>query len=193
MTAGEPTTLRLEAWNVRLSHAELRLEALGCWEWAQRGMQEIEALTARAAASLAGSARAQQSESGASNEQDPSSLSDTTEVVMTGQLKEGLLWDLLQLFVQNGEEGALLIESGPQSGAIYVSGGAVRHASINESRGESAFRRLLILGEHGRFTFSRGVVTAEVSIDVPFQHLLMDAARFIDESSPIHVGTPEDS
>ncbi len=99
---------------------------------------------------------------------------------LQGSLKDFEITDILQLINMNKKDGCLEISSKDKTGRIFFEGGSVTHAEIDDRFGESAIQQILIINE-GTFKFIPDLKTTRNSISLPIQHLMLEAARNIDE------------
>ncbi|MEM9692803.1 MAG: DUF4388 domain-containing protein [Myxococcota bacterium] len=111
----------------------------------------------------------------------PSSHGAQPRILMKGELHDGLVSDLIQLFSQNRESGLLFMEGVDKATAsLFFHDGRVVDAECGDQVGEEAFYHLMQIRE-GRFTYQRGVEAAETRIFRNAQHLIMDTLRLLDE------------
>lgn len=101
-------------------------------------------------------------------------------MALEGNLKDFDLSDILQLIQMGKKTGALEIESGKDAGSIFFNEGAAVHAAATDIRGDEAVNRIL-RWRQGSFAFKADVITDQHSIKAPLQHLVLEAARQIDE------------
>jgi hypothetical protein len=99
---------------------------------------------------------------------------------LEGNLKDFDLSDILQLIQLGKKTGALVVQAGTDEGTIYFSDGTAVHAKAGESTGDLAVNRVL-RWRQGTFAFRADETTTYHSIQTPLQHLVLDAARQIDE------------
>ncbi len=92
------------------------------------------------------------------------------------------LIDMLQMFHYARRSIVLMIE-GPRSGRIEVLEGEIIHARHDTSSGTTALKALL-RESSGAIRTAPFTVTVERSIAVPFQALLLDTLRELDEEDP---------
>jgi hypothetical protein len=108
---------------------------------------------------------------------------------LTGNLAQLPLVDLLKMLIAGGQTGRLGLSSGLDSGDLYLHQGAIVHAEVDTSWGESAFMRL-VSWPNGQFRFEPHVNAPERSIDKPLDQLLADAARVASEREAIRRVVP---
>ena len=96
-------------------------------------------------------------------------------VLMKGELVPGLLFDLIQLFAQNGETGRLIVEGDAGEGIIHFASGAIVDAERGGAVGEEAFFQLVTV-KAGRFVYERGGHVGPVRIERSPQQLIADRA-----------------
>lgn len=99
---------------------------------------------------------------------------------LEGNLKDFDLSDILQLIQLGKKTGALVVQAGGEEGVIYFSEGAAVHAKAGEVTGDQSINRIL-RWRQGSFAFRPDEVTTYRTIQTPLQHLVLDAARQIDE------------
>jgi hypothetical protein len=99
---------------------------------------------------------------------------------LEGNLKDFDLSDILQLIQMGKKTGALEVESGNDVGNIFFNEGAAVHAIATDIKGDEAVNRIL-RWRQGSFAFKPDVTTDQHSIQAPLQHLVLEAARQIDE------------
>ncbi len=97
-----------------------------------------------------------------------------------GSLKELPLPDIIQLVSVSGKTGVFALETGDQTGEIYLVDGAIVDARVGDVRGEEAIYELAIWQE-GEFLFNPGIKAEERTVSKTNTNLLMEAARRIDE------------
>jgi Domain of unknown function (DUF4388) len=110
---------------------------------------------------------------------------------LRGSIQEGALANLLQYLSLNQASGCLNIE-GPRNalGKVYLVQGRVVHAAT--SRGGWAVPALeeMIGWAEGAFRFRNGETSADLTIDVPLERLLLNASISTDESRRAGTQTP---
>jgi len=99
---------------------------------------------------------------------------------LEGNLKDFDLSDILQLIQMGKKTGSLEVESGNDSGRIFFNEGTAIHATATDIKGDEAVNRIL-RWRQGSFAFKPDVTTDQHSIQAPLQHLVLEAARQIDE------------
>ncbi len=99
-----------------------------------------------------------------------------------GTLKNIQLTDLIQMCCLSPISMAIRVTQDPMKGTIFIQDGEIVHAVCGETTGEEAFYS--ILGwKHGQFeTLGSGIVPSR-TIEKPWQSLLMEAARRMDEQA----------
>ncbi len=125
-------------------------------------------------------------------------VSDDSRGRFNGWLEGLSMPDIVQLACLGGKDYVLEAESGTRKGSIYFSSGEVVHASTASLEGQEAFFEIMAWGE-GTFHLAPGR-TQRVSIDVPWNFLLIEALRRNDEGGyteeergPVRVLIVEDS
>jgi len=109
---------------------------------------------------------------------------------LQGSLKDFDITDILQLIHMNKKEGCLEIVTADDKGYIYVEGNIVKHSETTDRTGENAVQRILMWTE-GRFEFIPDKKSDKKSVLVPIQHLMLEAARKIDEWKQIERIIPD--
>jgi len=99
---------------------------------------------------------------------------------LDGNLKDFDLSDILQLIQMGKKTGALQVESGSNAGTMFFKEGAAVHAAASDIKGDNAVNRIL-RWRQGSFAFKPDVTTDQLTIQTPLQHLVLEAARQIDE------------
>lgn len=97
-----------------------------------------------------------------------------------GSLKDLPLPDIIQLVSVSGKSGVFNLTHGKEKGEIYLRGGQMVHATVENLSGEEAIYTLAIWSQ-GEFHFVPGVETPETTITRSNTNLLMEAARRLDE------------
>ena len=99
---------------------------------------------------------------------------------LQGNLKDFEITDILQLIHMNKKDGSLEITVKDDVGKIFFESGIVVHAETKETTGENAVQKILMWTE-GDFVFYADKKTERRTIELPIQHLMLEAARQIDE------------
>lgn len=97
-----------------------------------------------------------------------------------GTLENIQLVDLIQMCCMSSVDMTLLVTQGGTQGHIFIEGGEIVHASCENIEGEEAFYRILSW-ENGRFSTLGEHAVPNITIDKPWQALIMDAMRMVDE------------
>ncbi len=92
------------------------------------------------------------------------------------------LLDVIQLYCTTSRNVKIRVKSRSDSGIICISGGKITHAETPSLRGEKAFYEILSW-EEGKFDVDSldDDYKSVISIDTPWEQLLLDAVRIIDE------------
>ncbi len=104
------------------------------------------------------------------------------EAGFRGILSEISLQDILQLSCLTRRSMVLRVRSRKADGTIYIKNGEILHAVCGEFLGEEAFIGLLSLTA-GDFEVESYVEPPDETIDQPWEFLLMEACRKIDEAT----------
>lgn len=99
------------------------------------------------------------------------------------------LSDLIQLGVHNGFSGCISVQSGSGSGLIFLRDGQIVHAEQGAKVGDEAFYGIL-RWTSGRFSLQPNVASTRATIRKGWQHLILEAHRFIDEDRVGRAGQP---
>jgi CheY-like chemotaxis protein len=105
-----------------------------------------------------------------------------------GNLHGISLVDVLQMF-HFARRSVCVTVGGRDGGDIHVHEGEIVHAASGELAGEAALKR--ILGMHSGSIRSGPLVTEQRTIDRPFELLLLDVLRVLDEAKRASNGDPE--
>ncbi|HBE73157.1 MAG TPA: hypothetical protein DDW31_03570 [candidate division Zixibacteria bacterium] len=108
---------------------------------------------------------------------------------LEGNLKDFDLSDILQLIHMGKKTGALEVVAETESGVIFFHEGSAVHAAAQDQSGDEAVNRIL-RWRQGHFAFKPEATTGYKSIRTPLQHLVLDAARQIDEWQDIQKLVP---
>lgn len=98
-----------------------------------------------------------------------------------GNINDIALTDLIQLICLDSIDRTVEVRSETLVGTIHVRGGQVCHAATDNLIGREAFFKMLN-ARHGSFATSPCSKECETTINVPWEHLLIEAMRFFDET-----------
>ena len=98
-----------------------------------------------------------------------------------GQFSGLDLPNLIQMLALNAFTGALRLQQGGDSGAIYLNGGEIVHAVCGEVTGVEGFSRILAW-EGGEIRLEPEELAPVVTIDIPWQSLLIQAVARIEDT-----------
>lgn len=98
----------------------------------------------------------------------------------SGAISLPLLPDLIQIYTVSLADGALAIRSGGRRGTIWFEHGEIVHAECGDVTGEEAVYQLL-RWQNGQFSLDPEGRAAVRSITVPWQNVLMEGCRRLDE------------
>ena len=110
-----------------------------------------------------------------------------SELGFSGQISEIDLTDILQLACMTRAERVLRIDAAQQGWKICFSEDGVSHAECGELSGETAFNEIM-MAENGEFESLLPVGDEPITIEKPWENLLIDSMRYRDEKN----GTEED-
>ncbi len=99
-----------------------------------------------------------------------------------GTINDIGLTDLVQLICLDSVDRIVEVRSETLTGTIHIRGGQVGHAQTGDLTGREAFFRML-MARSGSFVTLPCPAEGDVTIDVPWEHLLIEAMRFLDEAS----------
>jgi len=91
--------------------------------------------------------------------------------------------NLIQMCTVNGVTGRVKILGGDQEGEIYFDRGEIVHAACGELKGIEGLKAI-IGWEGGEIKLEPGVTPPEVTIDLPWQALLMNAGKMAEKGHP---------
>ncbi len=90
--------------------------------------------------------------------------------------------DVIQMQCSGLASCVFMITSGSAQGTIFITNGKVVHATYADLEGDQAFYRIVGLSG-GKMEILEFVPPEYTTIELPWQHLLMEAARLKDEQS----------
>jgi hypothetical protein len=99
-----------------------------------------------------------------------------------GTINDIALTDLVQLICLDSVNRIVEISSEALTGTIHIRDGQVCHAQTGDFLGQEAFFKLLT-APGGSFATLPGSMEGDVTIEVPWEQLLIEAMRFLDEVS----------
>lgn len=99
---------------------------------------------------------------------------------LSGSLEDFEITDVLQVIHISNKDGVLYIRTARGRALMFFKGGLLLHAEIEDVVGMDAVRKIIILRQ-GTFEFRPGDSTPNVSIELPIQNVIIEAARQIDE------------
>lgn len=98
----------------------------------------------------------------------------------TGKLDQFQLVDIIQMCCLSRRSGRLQISKGIESGVIFLRDGNMIHAVTGELEGEHAVYKI-ISWDFGQFSFEDGLLPDRQTIQVGWEHLVMEGVRRRDE------------
>ncbi|MGO9019834.1 MAG: DUF4388 domain-containing protein [Syntrophobacteraceae bacterium] len=99
-----------------------------------------------------------------------------------GTINDISLTDLVQLICLDSVDRIVEVRSETLTGTIHIRGGQVGHAQTGDFVGREAFFKMLTV-HSGSFVTLPCSMEGDVTINVPWQHLLIEAMRFLDEAA----------
>lgn len=102
----------------------------------------------------------------------------------TGNILDIDLFDFVQMVLLSRKQKLISITDpiSMQMGLLYLKAGDVIHAECGQMHGEQAFYTIMAM-KSGIFSDMPWIDPPQRTINAPFNHLLMEAARIMDESS----------
>lgn len=101
-----------------------------------------------------------------------------------GTINDIGLTDLVQLICLDSVDRIVDVRSETLSGTIHIRGGQVCHAQTGDFVGQEAFFKMLS-ARSGSFMTLSCPVEGDITINTPWEQLLIDAMRFLDEASGV--------
>ena len=98
----------------------------------------------------------------------------------TGEFSNLKLTDLIQMGTQGGMSLVLHVTQGQKDGRIYMQDGEIIHAVCGDISGVEAFYEIMSW-KKGQFRAESYVSPPTQSITLPWEHLLIEAHRWLDE------------
>lgn len=102
-----------------------------------------------------------------------------------GVLRKVGLEEVIQLECLSKHSLLMDIKAGNQKGTLYIKDGAIIHVVAGDMKGEQAFYKLF-MHTRGEFSLKPFEDPPEVTIDMQWEFLLMEAARVRDEATEQH-------
>jgi CheY-like chemotaxis protein len=102
----------------------------------------------------------------------------------SGTLHQVGLPEVIQMECIGRRSSILEIRNDVMIGEIYIETGAITHATVGELAGVKAFNKLLCLSG-GEFRMKLFTPPTQRTVEQPWEHLLMDAARCRDEETDL--------
>ena len=97
-----------------------------------------------------------------------------------GTINEIGLTDLVQLACLDSVDRIVEVNSETLTGTIHIRGGQVGHAQTGDLVGREAFFKMLTV-HGGSYVTLPGSTEGDITINEPWEHLLIEAMRFLDE------------
>ncbi len=99
-----------------------------------------------------------------------------------GNINEISLTDLVQLLCLDNIDRIVEVRSETLEGTIHVRGGQICHATTGDLTGQEAFFKM-INARKGSFVTLPSPKECDTTITLPWEYLLIEAMRFLDETS----------
>ncbi|HYA27027.1 MAG TPA: DUF4388 domain-containing protein, partial [Thermodesulfovibrionales bacterium] len=99
---------------------------------------------------------------------------------LSGNIEDFCLSDIIQILSLGLKTAKVEIRRDQEKGILYLSHGKIVHASLRNLKGREAFFEL-VGWEEGSFTIIHGQQTTEVNVTSDTVHLLLEAAKLLDE------------
>lgn len=109
-------------------------------------------------------------------------------MAIEGNLQELALTEIIQLNCHSADEVWVSLSNGPDEGGIYFANGQIVHAFAGATTGEEAVYQLLRWSK-GPFRIEKGVKSPQQTVTIPWDSLLMEGLRRLDESSQLAIET----
>lgn len=103
-------------------------------------------------------------------------------MAIEGALQELALTEIIQLNCHSGEEVWVSLRQGDREGGVYFANGQIVHAFDGDATGEEAVYQLLSWPD-GFFRIEKGVKSPQQTVAAPWDALLMEGLRRLDESA----------
>ncbi len=100
---------------------------------------------------------------------------------VSGSLAQMGIPEIVQILWHGRKTCALNLKQGDMGGQIHFLEGRIVNAIWGDARGETAFYRLLTLGEEGQFAVDPEFTPSETLIEVSPEGLLLEGMRLLDE------------
>ncbi len=101
-------------------------------------------------------------------------------MALVGNLKDLKLTNIIQINCIERNIARVTVKNGDQQGYIYFSGGEIVHAEFGAFVGEQAVHEMLALME-GEFKVESGVTAPTRTINQPWNSIVLEGLRLIDE------------
>ncbi len=102
----------------------------------------------------------------------------------SGTINDIGLTELVQLACLDSVDRTVEVNSETLTGTIHIRDGQVGHAQTGDLVGQEAFFKMLT-APSGSFVTLPGSMEGDATITVPWEHLLIEAMRFLDEKSGV--------
>lgn len=99
-----------------------------------------------------------------------------------GTINDIGLTDLVQLICMDNTDRIIEVQSEELTGRVHIRAGQVCHAETGDLKGEQAFFRMFSV-KSGTFVTLPDPGDGEVTINMPWEYLLLEAMRYLDEAS----------
>jgi hypothetical protein len=103
-------------------------------------------------------------------------------VALKGDLQDISLANLIQMLCLDQRKAQLTLERSQEQGNIFFNNGQVIHAQIGTLKGADAIYHLLSWSD-GAFSMNDFQLNPEPNVSEPWNHLLMEGMRLIDEQN----------
>lgn len=110
----------------------------------------------------------------------PSPESQEGDKGLWGSIEDFCLSDIIQILSIGLKTARVNIYSGDESGVLFLAHGRIVHAAVGNLKGPDAFFEMMRWKE-GSFSITHGQMTDELSVTSDTMHLLLEAAKIIDE------------
>jgi predicted regulator of Ras-like GTPase activity (Roadblock/LC7/MglB family) len=105
-------------------------------------------------------------------------------VPVKGDLRDLRLDDLIQVHCQSGATCRISVFSDRWELKLFIDGGEIIHAWSRDAVGVEVVYRMIRLGGNGTFEVVQGESTSQRTIHAPWQNIVMEGMRLLDQQGP---------
>ncbi|HQU71006.1 MAG: DUF4388 domain-containing protein [Calditrichaeota bacterium] len=111
-------------------------------------------------------------------------------MALVGNLKDLKLANIIQINCNERNVAKVSVQGPDLSGAVFFARGAIIHAEYGPFEGERAVHEMLALDE-GQFIVESGVEAPRQSITIPWNSIMLEGLRLLDERKVINAPIPQ--